>query len=146
MYLFWHKKNGTWKQIHVFRFLSPLYLMQIKMTNNWVEVLQSFQSIWVMLSRSVYLTTLSLNRLISLSSQPVLVHIHSPETDNCPSWISGRERMTKENMIHLHQRKLPDLAGIHQQLPDHQSDKHTTSATQIGYKNDHQYFVFSCYL
>ena len=24
-----------------------------------------------------------------------IVHIISPETDNCPSWISGRERMTK---------------------------------------------------
>ena len=26
------------------------------------------------------------------------VHILSPETDNCPSWISGRERMTVENI------------------------------------------------
>ena len=25
------------------------------------------------------------------------MHILSPETDNCPSWISGRERMTVEN-------------------------------------------------
>ena len=27
-----------------------------------------------------------------------IVHILSPETDNCPSWISGRERMTIENI------------------------------------------------
>ena len=27
-----------------------------------------------------------------------IVHILSPETDNCPSWISGRERMTVENI------------------------------------------------
>ena len=27
-----------------------------------------------------------------------VVHILSPETDNCPSWISGRERMTVENI------------------------------------------------
>ena len=26
------------------------------------------------------------------------MHILSPETDNCPSWISGRERMTIENI------------------------------------------------
>ena len=28
------------------------------------------------------------------------MHILSPETDNCPSWISGRARMTLEN-IHI---------------------------------------------
>ena len=27
-----------------------------------------------------------------------IVHILSPETDSCPSWISGRERMTVENI------------------------------------------------
>ena len=27
-----------------------------------------------------------------------IVHILSPETDKCPSWISGRERMTLENI------------------------------------------------
>ena len=27
-----------------------------------------------------------------------IVHILPPETDNCPSWISGRERMTVENI------------------------------------------------
>ena len=27
-----------------------------------------------------------------------IVHILSPETDNCPSWISGREIMTLENI------------------------------------------------
>ena len=27
-----------------------------------------------------------------------IVHILSQETDNCPSWISGRERMTVENI------------------------------------------------
>ena len=26
------------------------------------------------------------------------MHILSPETDNCPSWISGRDRMTVENI------------------------------------------------
>ena len=27
-----------------------------------------------------------------------ILHILSPETDNCPSWISGSERMTVENI------------------------------------------------
>ena len=27
-----------------------------------------------------------------------ILHILLPETDNCPSWISGRERMTVENI------------------------------------------------
>ena len=49
-------------------------------------------------ARSVYLTTLFLDRLNPLSGWPVFVHILSPETDNCPSWISGRERMTLENI------------------------------------------------
>ena len=37
------------------------------------------------------------------------VHILLPETDNCPSWISGRERMTVENISwsNLHERMLP---------------------------------------
>ena len=36
----------------------------------------------------------------ALSSKQLtsIVHILSPETDNCPSWISGRERMTIENI------------------------------------------------
>ena len=50
-------------------------------------------------AQSVYLTTLFLDRLSPLRGlQPVLVHIISPETDNCPSWISGRERMIVKNM------------------------------------------------
>ena len=46
----------------------------------------------------VYLTTYFLGRLSPLSYLPVLVHILSPETDNCPSWISKRERMIVENI------------------------------------------------
>ena len=45
--------------------------------------------------QSVYLTTLLLGRLSPLSS---FVHILSPETEDCPSWISGRERMTIESI------------------------------------------------
>ena len=51
-------------------------------------------SCWV---RSVYLTTRLLGRL-SPKRLTSIVYIFSPETDNCPSWISGRERMTVENI------------------------------------------------
>ena len=41
-----------------------------------------------------------------------IVNILSPETDNCPSWISGRERMTVEN-IHDQTpwKNIADLGG-----------------------------------
>ena len=49
----------------------------------------------------------------SQSSQYFL-HIRSPVTDNCPSWISERERKTVENIpwSNLHERMLPDPAGV----------------------------------
>ena len=50
------------------------------------------------LARSVYLTTHLLGRLSPLKRLTSIVHILSPETDNCPSWISVRERMTVENI------------------------------------------------
>ena len=42
------------------------------------------------------------------------MHILLPETDNCPSWISGRERMDRRKyfMINLHERMLPTSAGV----------------------------------
>ena len=49
-------------------------------------------------ARSVYLTTRLLGRLSPLKQLTSIVHILSPETDKCPSWISGRERMTVENI------------------------------------------------
>ena len=50
-----------------------------------VEVFRSSQPLGLCRAQSVYLTTLFLGRLSPLSSQPVLVQILSPETDNCPS-------------------------------------------------------------
>ena len=47
----------------------------------------------VMSSRWVYLTTLFLGRLSPLIDLLVHMHVLSPESDSCPSWISGRERM-----------------------------------------------------
>ena len=48
-------------------------------------------------SGGLYLTTLFLRSLSPLSGYPVLVHILSPETDNCSSLIRRRVRMTAEN-------------------------------------------------
>ena len=47
--------------------------------------LKSSQPIKIMPNRSVYLTTLFLDRLSALSTVTSTCHIHSPETDNCPS-------------------------------------------------------------
>ena len=54
------------------------------------------RSCWV---QSVYITTLLLGRASLLSSWQYCA-LFSPDTDNCPkvSWISGRERMTVENI------------------------------------------------
>ena len=46
-------------------------------------------------ARSVYLTT---GQALSSKRLTNIVPIPLPETDNCPSWISGRERMTIENI------------------------------------------------
>ena len=65
-------------------------------------------------ARSVYLTGRLLGRLGPLRLTSI-VHILSPETDNCPSCISGRERENdrrKYFMINLHERMLPNLAGV----------------------------------
>ena len=51
------------------------------------------------------LTTLFQARLSPLSGSPVLVHILSPETDNCPFWIWEREGMTVQNISWQSSRK-----------------------------------------
>ena len=57
------------------------------------------------------------------------MHILSPETDNCPSWITGREEMNRRKyfIINLHKRKLPTQRGSNSQPPDHQLDVHQLS-------------------
>ena len=53
------------------------------------------------------------------------MHILSPETDNCSSWISGRERMTVENISWSISTKdccRPRL-GLNPQPPGLQSDR-----------------------
>ena len=56
------------------------------------------------------------------------MHILSPETDICLSWLNGRERMTEENISRSISKKrmLPTRqgSGSNLQTPDHQSDAH----------------------
>ena len=59
-----------------------------------VEVLRPSQPNWVM-SSAVSLPNHTFNgQAYSSKRLTSIVHILSPETDNCPSWISGRKRMT----------------------------------------------------
>ena len=54
------------------------------------------------------------------------MHILKPETDNCPSWISRRERMTIENISWSISMKecCKIRQGLYPQSPDHQSNMH----------------------
>ena len=72
-----------------------------------------------------------------------IVHILSPETDNCPSWISGRERMTVENIswsISMKECCRP-RRGSNPRPPGLQSDGASNWATEAGcnlVRNDFQ--------
>ena len=60
------------------------------------------------------------------------MHSLSPETDNCPSWISGRERMTVENISWSISTKncCRPLQGLNPQPPGLQSDGASNWATE----------------
>ena len=63
-----------------------------------------------------------------------IVHILSPETDNCPSWISGRERMTVENISWSISTKecCRPRRGLNPRPPGLQSDGTSNWATEAG--------------
>ena len=63
-----------------------------------VKVLWTSLPNWVMSSTVSLLTHNSTGQAWSSKQLTSTVHILSPETDNCPSWISRRERMTVENI------------------------------------------------
>ena len=81
---------------------------------------------------SVYLATRLLGRLSPLLTS--IVHILSPETDKCPSWISGRERMTVENISWSISTKecCRPRRGSNLQPPGLQSDGASNWATEAG--------------
>ena len=137
--------TGTWRRDSVFHWLL-LYL------GLWSKSLQRFMpksSILVLFvlrfygpvnpmgscrARSVYLTTRLLGRLESSKQLTSIVHILSPETDNCPSWISGRERMTVENISWSISTKecCRPRRGLNPQPPGLQSDGASNWATEAG--------------
>ena len=85
------------------------------------EVLQTSQPNGVLL-RAVSLPTGQTQSSKRLTS---IVHSLSPEIDNCPSWISGREcDHRKYFMINLHERMLLSQRVSNLQPPDHQSNAH----------------------
>ena len=63
-----------------------------------------------------------------------IVHILSPGTDNCPSWISGRERMTVENISWSISTKecCRPWRGLNPRPPGLQSDGASNWATEVG--------------
>ena len=82
-------------------------------------------------ARSVYLTTRLLGRQSSKRLTSI-VHILSPEADNCPSWISGRDRMTVENISWSISTKecCRPRRGSNPRPPGLQSDSTSTWATE----------------
>ena len=92
-------------------------------------------TIEVMSSGSVYLTTLFLGRLCPLSDLPVLVHILSPEINNCPLWISGKESMTAENISwSISMKKCSQTQqGSNPWPPHYQMDMHLTEPLRSAY-------------
>ena len=62
------------------------------------------------------------------------MHILSPETDNCPSWISGRERVTVENISWSITTKecCRPRRGLNPRPPGLQSDGASNWATEAG--------------
>ena len=82
-----------------------------------------------------------------------IVHILSPETDNCPSWTSGRERMTIENISWSISTKecFRPRQGSNPQPPDHQSVVQPTEPPRLGmfciiWSNDTFYYYLSVVL
>ena len=63
-----------------------------------------------------------------------IVHILSPETDNCPSWISWRERMTVENISWSISTKecCRPRRGLNPRPPGLQPDGASNWATEAG--------------
>ena len=64
------------------------------------------------------------------------MHILSLETDNCPSWISGRKRMTVENISWSISTKecCRPRRGLNPRPPGLQSDGASNWATEAGYE------------
>ena len=76
------------------------------------------------------------------------MHILSPETDNCPSWISGRERMTVENIswsISTEECCRP-RRGLNQRPPGLQLNAHPTEPLRPAHTNNQNICHWSFFL
>ena len=73
-----------------------------------------------------------------INGLPVFVHILLPETDNCPSWMSGTERMRKENIswsIYVKEYFWWIQRELNSQPPDHQLNVHRTKPPRLALSN-----------
>ena len=93
-----------------------------------VEVLRPSQPNGVMSSAVSLPNHTFTGQALSSKRLTSIVHILSPETDNCPSWISGRERMTVENISWSISTKecCRPRRGSNPRPPGLQSDAHPT--------------------
>ena len=115
------------KDISIFWWKKAPYLLLWFVS---VEVLQPSQPNGVM-SSAVSLP----NHTFTGQALTSIVHILSPETDNCPSWISGRERMTVENISWSISTKecCRPRRGLNSRPPGLQSDGASNWATEASY-------------
>ena len=99
-----------------------------------VEVLRPRQPNGVMSSAVSLPNHTFTGQALSSKRLTSIVHIPSPETDNCPSWISGRERMTVENISWSISTKecCRPRRGLNPRPPGLQSDGASNWATEAG--------------
>ena len=110
--------------------------------NVCVEVLRPSQPNGVM-SSAVSLPHTFTGQALSSKRLTSIVHILSPETDNCPSWISGRERMTVENISWSISTKecCRPRRGFNPRPPGLQSDGASNWATEAKRKKKNIYLI-----
>ena len=99
-----------------------------------VEVLRPSQPNGVMSSTVSLPNHTFTGQALSSKRLTSIVHILSPETDNCPSWISGRERMTVENISWSISTKecCRPMRGLNPRSPGLQSDGASNWAIEAG--------------
>ena len=102
-----------------------------------VEVLRPSQPNEVMSSAVSLPNHTFTGQALSSKQLTSIVHILSPETDNCPSWISGRERMTVENISWSISMKecCQSRRGSNPRPPGLQSDAHPTEPPRPALMN-----------
>ena len=118
----WTYGQTMWKQ---YTPTTPLPTLPIFVC---VEVLRPSQPNRVMSSAVSLPNHTFTGQALSSKRLTSIVHILSPETDNCPSWISGRERMTVENISWSISTKecCRPRRGSNPRPPGLQSDAHPT--------------------